>query len=196
MNRRKFNILDLITLVAFTAVGIASCLAIERVLHDPQLGAAPPPPALRHSDFLPFRVHEYCRYSELLLLAWGMAFLLLRLRSPRPRIRRLCRSPATAACITVFVVMLVQLMEDVVAWALNVVRPLEGIEVDWRLFLEDLAGLSSAAVPATIASWVVIALSGKVKFGRDWVEVYGSLIALGWLLLLLEAPVCSFLWSV
>lgn len=244
--KRRFHILDAIILVAFTAVGMALCVAFDRL--EAQLLQALPPPApppaplpplppaplplappefvspfgdhvptlppgvdaqsasliptpppvvaARSADPFPLRVHTYCRYLTLLLIAWGFAFLVLRLRKPRPRLRRLFRSPGAAACLTVFVMLIVTFAEFLTTWLLSVVRPLNGFSVDWTDETMDIAeSVGIQAAPAIIAIWVVLALNRGLQLGRDWLELCGLLVAAGWILLLFETPVCNLLWS-
>jgi hypothetical protein len=195
--KRSFNILDAIVLVASTAVGMALCIGHARIVETRANFDPPPPPGfVSVYDSLPFRVHSFCGYLTLLLFAWSIGFLLLRIRSPRARLRRLFRSPGAAACLAVFVYFIVRSADAMMTWLVNVVRPLDGYSVDW--VEETLASpqqLGVEAGPAIAAVWAILALSRGIRFTRDWLEIFGLLLAFGWFLLLFEQPVCNFLWS-
>jgi hypothetical protein len=177
--KRNFNILDAVVLVAATAVGIAGVVAIERRPRSPFDGPAS----------LAERVHESCGNLTFLLLAWGLAFLLLRLRSPRPRLRRLFRSPGAAACATVFVVMFVELALKVISWQVDEIPILGGMSMGCLYKLRAIGNGEAGA--AIIAIWVVLVLSRGLKLNRDWLEIFGCLLAGAWILLMLHAPFWS-----
>ena len=109
--------------------------------------------------------------------------------------RRLCRSPATAACLSVFVVMTVKLAKDAMTWLRSLARPLDGSEFTWTKAFAGITESANLAIPAMIAVWIVITLTGGFKSNRDWVEIFGLILALGWLVLIFESPVCDFLWT-
>jgi hypothetical protein len=81
-------------------------------------------------------------------------------------------------------------------WLVNVVRPLDGYSLDW--VEETLASpqqLGVGAGPAIAAVWVILALSRGIRFTRDWLEIFGLLLATGWFLLLFEQPLSNLLLS-
>jgi len=99
---RKFNLLDAMILIAATAAGLAllrTFLASGRFF----LGS-------------PFqRRFESCVLSGIeaaypFLVMWTLALVILRLRQPRPRIRRLIRQPGMAACSVASMMLIVQLL--------------------------------------------------------------------------------------
>jgi hypothetical protein len=189
--KRHFGMLDAMILVAFTALGFAWCKAYW-------LGVPPPPPSPFDLDLdveqapaawpwsFHFSVATLSRFSSYCIAAWTIAFLALRIRKPRARLSRLCRSLGTAACFTVLIVLAVGFAARLTAWAflftplaVEQARRMEFIEL-----LDDLAGmLSSSAGPAIIATWGVLRLGRRLRLERDWVEVFGLVLAFGWILL-------------
>ena len=190
--KRNFNILDTVVLVAAMAVGIAggrafSSLVIPRARSP--FDAWPP----TGRELLAERIHEACNYSAFILFALGLAFLLLRLRKPRPRQRRLWHSPGAAACFTVSVVVLVNVLRSGTVWLIWILRDWDDLSVDWIFDVQTLAIKQAGA--ATLAIWLVLIVSRVMKLTRDWLEAFGLLVASGWILLLIEEPVNDLLWS-
>jgi hypothetical protein len=196
--RRNFYLLDAIVLIAATAAGIAGYIAVGRYLEQE---VQPPPPArdgevIPFTSTLPFRVHDFCRGFPCLLAASGVAVLLLKLRSPRPRLRRVFGAPGAAACLTVLVMLTVRAAELLLVWIVSVLRPLNGFTVEWMPSAIDiLTSVDTAAGPGIIAVWVILAVNRTLYLSRDWLEIFALAVALGWILLQFETPVCNFLYS-
>ncbi len=218
VSKRKFNLLDAMVLVAFTAFGLVWCIAFRESIRllaqppaqlpfpndDPFELERPVPRAPAEwqaligdaGDPLALRAHILCRYSTFFLLMWGIAFLVLRLRTPRPRLRRLIRSPGAAACITALVVLLVEFLDVMTVWIMNLVRPLQGFQVEATARLwEIVQSFGGNAGPAIVATWLILALSRKMVYEWNWLEVFGMLVGICWILLLFENAFCNFLWS-
>ena len=190
--KRNFNILDAVVLVAATAVGIAGGRAFsEPVIPRGKSPFDPGPTTWR--DLLAGRIKEACYYSTFVLFALGVAFLLLRLRKPRPRLRWLWRSPGAAACLTVSVVVLVNVLRSGTVWLISIVRDWDDLSFNWILDVQTLANQQAGA--AILAIWLVLIVSRAMKITRDWLEVFGLLVASGWILLLLEEVVTDLLWT-
>ncbi len=195
-HRRDFHILDAIVLIAATGVGIAGYIAVQRYLER----EGPPPP--RGADAFPFeaslrfRVHDFCRGFPCLLLAWGFAVLLLRLRTPRPRSRRMFRAPGAAACLAVFVMLTVRAAELLVTLLVRALRPLHMSIIGWApSFMDVLSSVGEAAGPGILALWVILAVNRALILSRDWLEILALAVSLGWIVLRLETPVCDFLYA-
>jgi hypothetical protein len=194
--RRNFYILDAIILIAATAIGMAGYIAVQRYL---QREGPAPPGGLDRLPFevsLRFRLHDFCRGFPCLLHAWGFAVLLLRLRTPRPRLRRMFRAPGAAACLAVFVMLTLRTAELLVTWFVRAVRPLHASTIDWApSFVDTLTSVGEAAGPGIFALWVILAVNRALILSRDWLETLARAVALGWVVLLLETPVGDFLYA-
>ena len=172
MERRKFSVADGMVFVAATAVGfslvrvhfrsIETLLAAMRGLivpgRDRVAGAAP------------------------LLASWTAALLVLRLRTPRPPLRRLLRSPGFSACAAAtFGVLLC-----VASTALELGVPpvfipsVPGSAIFF--YSQRMVGYASVAVAW---AWASLALARSWRRDRegDWRERLGRLLGWGWLLL-------------
>lgn len=106
--KRRFHILDALIFVASTAVGLAWSAAWARGWW-------------KLSEWDAINAQAFGRFFTFFLLSWTLAFPLVRIRSPRQSVRRLGRSPGTAACLTVLVVLVLNLVEALTSWVLEVI---------------------------------------------------------------------------
>jgi hypothetical protein len=177
--KRNFNIVDAVVLVAATAGGIGLGRTVDDLASTPD-GRLP---AIGR-QLLAERIHTSCAYLACLLFAWGLALLLLRVRKPRPRLRRLWRSPGAAACLTASVVVAVKLLESAAMCLVWSVLERDEIPTAWILGIQTLPNQQAGA--AILATWLVLIVSRAMRLTRDWLEVFGLLVASGWLLLLFD----------
>jgi hypothetical protein len=173
----------LLYLVAATASGVAWSVARTRGWWKP-------------TQWLAINVHDFCDFFVFFLVPWTLAFLLLRLRAPRPSLRRLGQSPGTAACLTVLIVLVLGLVEALTSW---------GLEVIWvRLKDEDVATVTEVlldvklqsslrAGPSVVAIWLILALIRRLRLQRDWIELLGLILSIGWIALIFEHPITNVL---
>jgi hypothetical protein len=112
------------------------------------------------------------------LLCLTFGYLAVRLRGNRPPLRRLARQVGTAACLAT----LPPLAMMSVAYAVVNAVPGRVLEFWYAMLL-----LSYLIGPAVAGAWVVLALSGRLRAPRDWVEGLGSLIGACWVALTLLA---------
>jgi hypothetical protein len=103
-----------------------------------------------------------------MMAPWSLALLVIRLRRPRPPLRRLGRQPGCVACaITVLVIPLAIVgMLPILIWA------------DWGPQLL----FSSAVSPATpvAAAWVTLALAGRWHPEPSWIDRLGRAFGILW----------------
>ena len=150
--RRRFTLFDLTVLAAATAARFAvfRALGIDVAMRSRVAGESW---ASRTADqailsFVPF------------LIAWTLAFPLIRLRQPRPSLRRLARQPGMAGCTAASVAIVYELiwtpfigLRNGVWWANSwgfVPPPSAFVR-----FFGDLVSLWVAA------AWMVLALGGR-----------------------------------
>jgi hypothetical protein len=182
--RRPFTVLDAMVLVAATAVG----LAVMR--SDPNSILYRIAPAIRSHVRPDEHIHVklYLITGDILefqplLLVWTYAALILRLRGPRPGIRRLARQPGFAALLTAVVC-------SAYAW-------LDGLTHGiWELAnpdhkghpLEDLTGSLSQLFDgvwdlgaAVSAVWAFMALGQICRREPSWIDRLGRILGGGWI---------------
>ncbi len=108
--RRKFNVLDAMVLVAASAAGLALLrydhknLSLLLADYGVIIGSKE---TWESSWVVFYAISSTIRRTQPLLFAWTLALLLLRLRRPRPVLRRLARQPGLAACVSVVLVSLI-----------------------------------------------------------------------------------------
>jgi hypothetical protein len=163
---RRFNLLDAMILVAAAAFGIAAGRA--------QVSSSQVPGAWWGVD-----VHNGGVWFAFI---WAVALILVQFRAGSHERRRLTCRPGFTACLVVVASLAVLLVHELALklfmWA-RWGRPLrfESADLTDRLF-----GLLSMNVPCAVAAtWVVLALGGRWRPGRDWVDRLGLLLGVYWL---------------
>jgi hypothetical protein len=109
---------------------------------------------------------------------WTVAIFLLGLRQPRPPLRRLILQPGMAAC------------GAVVLWlgfkTLLLVTMMVGEPQKWTLvtyYVGDGVALVSWAAPTVAGAWLVLAIAGRWRLARGWIERCGRALGVSWLAL-------------
>ncbi len=169
--RRPPTVVDAMILVAGVAVG----LALNR--DDPKLwdrlSSLPETWAYSWLWFL------LAKSFALGLVPISLAYLVIRLRRPRPPLRRLILQPGTAACAAVVIVTAL----DVVAWSIywrgDPARLTRIIHRYWNLY-GDRPALAVAV------TWLGLWLSRRWRPEPGWIDRLGQAIGMMWIVLLLQ----------
>jgi hypothetical protein len=168
---RGFTIVDAMILAAATAGGCAwfRAVVINSWSHD-----------------FPESWHERIAVKGILatsalLMAWSAAFLVIRLRQPRPRFRRLARQPGMVACSAATVAILYQLL-----WML-LVGMKWGLQTAYtKGYLPSGKGvLSTVGAEAELwvaGAWLALALGGRWRSERSWIDRLGRILGLTWIM--------------
>jgi hypothetical protein len=191
--RRPITLFDLVTLVAATAIGLSliqfgwprnvSGVRVFTWPLSPSNSGFPSktwvlPIAVRAAPFLP------C------LAAWTGAFLVTRLRAPRPRRRRLLRQPGMVAAVAALSILAIE-------WALLIGSAL----LDGRFNFMNSQQISAFVVNgvvllahhagwAVIVSWLTLVLTGRWRAEPSWVDRWGRVLGCTWIMV---GPVASLL---
>jgi hypothetical protein len=165
---RRFNVFDAMVLVGVTAFGLALVrLAVENS-----------PPSLRTPTIGIWLSYSALRIVSLyvvpILLSWTLGFFVLRAIRPRPGRRSLVRAPGTVACAAAVLAISIHLSRNLLE------APGIRSEGWWRLetFLTSLDPAVSLAVGT---AWLVLIQSGRWRPIGDWVDRFGRLIGLSWI---------------
>ncbi len=169
--RRKFTILDGMILVAAIACGFAIHRAIPDMSGWGILG----------ENWLGRNARDSIRAALPFLLMLTLGTLVMRLRRPRPRWRALARQPGTAACCA-----------TVVPIALHIglyadqsrIRPGNDALMGYPWFWSLVESGAASAGLWVLAAWLAMAISGRRRPERSWIDRLGRIVGLGWLLLL------------
>jgi hypothetical protein len=150
------------------------------------------------------------RLSRPYLMAWTLAFPILRLRRPRPPWRALSRQPGMMACSVATLVLLVQLSAIILAWALAwlwvAIGPVPA-PTAWSLGatvrdaspLVDLGfsiyagfGASAWAAEGIAGAWLIMALGGWWRPEPSAIDRLGRALGAIWIGLMVLYVTGSF----
>jgi hypothetical protein len=112
------------------------------------------------------------------LLCLTLAFFVVRLRGEDAPLRRFARRPGTAACLAALPPL------GMLAVAYLVVNAIPGRVLESWYAMILLAYLPGPAVAGT---WLTMAISGRCRAPRDWIEGLGLVIGVCWIALTLLA---------
>jgi hypothetical protein len=159
---RTLTIFDAMTLVAVTAVGFA----IARLCLLQIMPRSSPAFAVRLTA---------------VFVALGLTITLVPLRLRRPRPRRPGRLPGTLACCAVALALVFILAEQASAWFEPIPGPARfvphyhAINLVFNLLRLDLYS------PAVAGAWLALALSGRWRPERDWLDQAGRALGVCWI---------------
>jgi hypothetical protein len=197
---RRFQVLDALILIAFTVVGVAWCIAwtgwdlTQSSLIDAQspLRSKSSPTELTWLDMLfgPYpTLVVRCSYClRFLLMVWTLAFLILRLRQPRPPLGRVAFHWGCSGCVTALAFVLVTELRTIAGFAYDqafgpipLVPDADGIaEMLCRtLRLAQVDG-------AIVTTWCVLKVCRRLRCERTWAECFGIGLSAGWISIVLE----------
>ena len=97
------------------------------------------------------------------LFAWTLAFLVMRLRKPRPSLRRLVKQPGMVAC-------------EVLLFGMILTVCL-GSNEDYRLLASVAVFSTALAIPA---AWAILALLGRWAAEPSWIDRLGRGLGFCW----------------
>jgi hypothetical protein len=165
---RRLTLLDALILIVPLAVGLS--LTRSYVGSDPvrvhRLGA--PPPWLRTYLSAEFLRSVGSRFASMAMLG----LLVIRLRRPRPDLRRLSRQPGAVACAAAVTAMAAD-GAVVLAWAIFRTVPIP-VAVDfWRMFAWRIG-------PAVVGAWTALALGGRWRAEKSWIDRAGRFLGAFW----------------
>ena len=160
--------LDLLVLIAATAAGFG---AIRALAPDNEVFVAPyspttPPTWINRGAVT---ASNWALYLAPLVAAWTMGTLILRLRRPRPRFRRLALQPGWVACCAA-----------AVGIGVGVVMTAIGIAGRYGV-MQYFELVTYPVGVAVAAAWTHLAVSGRWRPERSWVDRMGRVMGIVWL---------------
>ncbi len=196
--RRRFNMVDLAILIVAVAT-VCGVLRAARIIDVVFLTGVVGGEARMDEITARYIFLRAClQVLTVGLLAASGAVVVLRLRLPRPRRRRLMRQPGWVACLAASGVAALAVPVLVAKRALAYGFDDEGF-ASWFVDVGDgaFARLVLVCGAAVAASWLILALGGAWADERSWVDRLGRAVGVGWLLTLaadvgVEAVCLSF----
>ncbi len=170
---RRFVLIDGMILVAATAVGFALLRVYQGSI------------AVDMDKSLLWQHHYWGRVdaAQPLLWSWTMAAVVLRLRRPRPEIRRLLRQPGAVAC---WVGALITVGMGALTLAVDViVHRIAGVDRELnRPAIKDFFLFSPWVIGAAVASaWMILWLDRRWRAEPSWVDRLGRVLGVLWIAL-------------
>jgi hypothetical protein len=141
-------------------------------------------------------VSNFFGYFRLLLIVWTVAFLILRLRRPRRRLRQVACNWGTSGCIAALVFLVFEALDTIWNNTYAELLPLGGLYPSKVHIGESLNhSLGDSQVwAAIIAVWCVLKLGKRLRCERSWIEYFGLLLSFGWISTIFDSS-GPFGWS-
>jgi hypothetical protein len=193
MDRRRFRLVDGMILVAAVAVGLVLTQLIGRATDGmiswpssfeswrsfTQLRATQGPPWPGGGLYLTEVGFKLMALALPFLAALTPAFLAIRLREPRPRLRRLSSQPGfIGVCATIVAIAFVLID----ALVLLLARGREDAFLDLGS-LDVILLLPMLISLAISSSWVTLLLGGRWRAEPNWIDRLGRITATFWIIL-------------
>jgi hypothetical protein len=173
---RRFRIVDAMVLVASLAIGFA---LIERQVRFDFLDLQWSKPKL--SAFASPKQGDLVTVIASLLTPLTLAVLVLRLLPTRPRRRRLFEQPGFTACAMV-IFMDIPLIFGHYQYNINFYQTFFPDVSGWNYLIQ--LNYRPEIAYAVAASWTLLALSGRWRAERSWVDRAGRVVGWLWILLI------------
>jgi hypothetical protein len=180
---RRFNLTDVAILVLATAVGLSGIRSHFGLLLDVEMEQ-------ENGQWVawwrsPIALLYKVIVLEPVLMAWSVGWLVLQLRRPRPRMRRLTRQPGFAACFASAFVLFVTgpITAAVITHAViaSCARTGESFSDQYWLVFETWSALVSCQIGAAVAAgWALLALGRQCHIKSGWLDRVGQAIGLIW----------------
>ncbi len=166
----RFTILDAMILVAATAAGIALLRATGFGVKELQIWMSRPGIT---AGMRKFELIQYGLSVPLpCLTTWTFAFLILRLRQPRPHMRRLFRQPGIIACSAAALAVSIE-----AGWILSLLATRSRFIQLETVFV----GYAQQVSFSVAGAWLTLALSGRWKSETSWIDRLGRALGFAWI---------------
>jgi hypothetical protein len=166
--RRRITLLDLLTLIAATAVGLALLRISIKGMQDW-------PTAVSAGALAASRIGAGQTYASCLLAPWSLALLALDLRGSRTSPRRAARGPGFIACAAATAGVALYLVACSIQFATG------------RLSLSPAAVSRITGVFDTYAAlvvagaWLSLVLDSRWRAETNWIGWAGRVVGIGWI---------------
>ncbi len=188
VRHRKPTLLDAMILVVAVAVGLALTryplgyqlprlpVATAAIAPSAPVGAARTAPI--HQMIIQVVAASAYVYPSVLTLT--VAALVLRFIRPRPSVRRILRQPGAVGCaVAVFCCLLIlpDRIPEILSWRGKG-------NLDWRDFFNLSLNTARMTGLAVASAWLALALGGRWRAERTWIDWLGQVVAGAWIVAL------------
>lgn len=169
LRREGFTILDAMILVCATAIGVT----VVRNWF---------PPAFYRDITIawPDRAFFASKILSSISLYLAMATVLIRLRRPRPSLRRLGYQPGLVACLSVSLMAFFLLLEN----APVLISSKRGLRDELADLLMGVSTHTKLLAPTVAVAWLVLAIGRRWRADPGWIDRLGRFVGLMWLVIL------------
>jgi hypothetical protein len=168
--RRRLTMLDILVLVAATAVGLASA-RLYPAGQDLRDSTHP------LNDRIIYSIYLASNVTVPFLLAWSVADLILCFRGPRLPLRRLARQPGAIAAFVATAVGVFHLAMDIASVASH---PRYAMPFVARVKMM-ICNVPMVIAPGVFGAWMTLALCGLWRADRSWLDRFGRVLGLAWI---------------
>lgn len=166
MGCRKFSLFDAMILVAATAVGFGIIQTCSPEFYVYQYTPIPSPTWV---NWLAVVLSNWAFYLSPLPAAWTLAALMLRLRHPRPPLRRLMRQPGAVSSFAGTMLILV----GVLHYQIDRHNP------SWHTGPFEYTTYSLGCGIGAV--WLISLMSKRWRVERSWIDLLGRSLGVYWI---------------
>ena len=176
--------IDLMVLVAAIAVGLAGFgVSIEHANRHNYRDTE----GTLDSDELEAWSYGVVTSAKPLLLALTLVLPVIQfMRRPRPCLFRAIRQPGMAACFSILVVLIADLIIALGAFSYDFLKRGEDAEFPFQ-------GIGSRGGEAVASVWLILVVSRAVRVDRGWIDRTGILVGASWIVYLFDKPASDIL---
>jgi hypothetical protein len=199
ITRRRFRLLDVMILVAATAMACGLTLAMERITQGqlswaavPELlsGESGPFSGLSPTFFFIMATFLVTLLTLPFAVIWTLAMIPLRFISPRPRLRRIVRQPGAMALIAAGVGIAIAGIHVATVFFILGSGALGGS----LLILVLMGGALSYPGLAVFVTWMTLLAGRRWRAEREWVDRLGRVFGAYWIAEAIALPVSYMFW--
>jgi hypothetical protein len=164
---RPFSIADAMIFIAATACSFF----LLRTLSEQELWDTDPKSEL--GPKIASNIDMACAIASAFAMSWTIAWLIVRIRRPRPSRRYLCRQPGMVACLSASLAMLIYSAWEI---GINIFHGSSSCYVGMLFWFTERIGI------AVMATWFVFAVGGLMRRERGWIDRSGTLLGSFWVM--------------
>jgi hypothetical protein len=168
--RRKVTLLDLVTLIAATAVGLALLRVSIDGMEDRLL-------ARSRGALIQSRITTGRTYASCFLAPWSVALLVLKLRAPRASSQRIEKEPGFIACVAATSGVALYVILCIIQFAMTMGK----LRFTPVAISRITGSLDNYAALMVTGAWLSLVLDSRWRSETDWVGSAGRIVGISWI---------------